>query len=96
MNSISFSVPGVGSLLNWLSPAAYEGSYANGLPWVPHDGIAMIHRGERIVPASQNRSYTANNNLYVDRMYMNNGTDADALAARIAEQSRRTMSGFGG
>ena len=96
VNSINFSVPGVGSPFNWLFPDAYEGSYANGLPWVPHDGIAMIHRGERIVPASQNRSYTANNNLYVDRMYMNNGTDADALAARIAEQSRRTMSGFGG
>ena len=98
VNSIVITGPKIHGLAGLLDTwAGADGFHANGLPWVPYDNyLAYLHRGERVVPASQNRSYTANNNLYVDRMYMNNGTDADALAARIAEQSRRTMSGFGG
>ena len=74
-----------------------DGIHANGLPFVPFDGyIAALHRGERVVPANQNRSYTTNSNLYVDHMVMQGGADADGLAARIAERTRRTMAGFGG
>ena len=72
-------------------------SYANGLPFVPFDGyIAALHKGERVLPASQNRSYTQNSNLYVDKMVMNNGTDVNGLAGAIAERNRRVMAGFGG
>ena len=76
--------------------ALLSGNHANGLPFVPWDGyIAMLHRGERVLTASQNRNYTTNSNLYIENMNMNNGLDADGLAARIAAQTRRTMSGFG-
>lgn len=95
VNRIDISVPGLGSLFSWLAPGSAEG-YANGLPWVPYEGYYHLHRGERVMPANQNRNYTNNSNLYVERMIMNNGTDADALASRIAEQNRRAMAGFGG
>ena len=75
---------------------SFRPGFANGLPFVPWDGyIAMLHRGERVLTASQNRNYTTNSNLYIENMNMNNGLDADGLAARIAAQTRRTMSGFG-
>ena len=74
-----------------------DGQHANGLPFVPFDGyIAALHRGERIVPANQNRSYTTNSNVYFDHVNVGGGVDADGLAARIAERTRRAMSGFGG
>lgn len=75
---------------------AVSGGFANGLPFVPFDGyIAALHKGERIVPANQNKSYTANSNLYVESMYMNNGTDAQGLAAAMAAENRRIRAGFG-
>ena len=44
-------------------------------------------------PTGDMRSF--NSNLYVESMYMNNGTDADGLAAAMAAAQRRTMNGFG-
>ena len=70
--------------------------HANGLPFVPFDGyIAALHKGERIVPANQNKSYSANSNLYVEKMYMNNGQDAQGLAAAMAAENMRIRAGFG-
>ena len=72
-------------------------SHANGLPFVPFDGyIAALHKGERVVPASQNKNYNNTSNVYFDHVNVNNGIDADGLAARIAEHNRRTLAGFGG
>ena len=77
--------------------AASGGSHANGLPFVPFDGYAAIlHKGERVVPAREaygSRTYSSN--LYVENMNMNNGQDADGLAARIAARQRQMMSGYG-
>ena len=74
----------------------FRPGFANGLPFVPFDGYpAILHRGEQVVPAREvsNRSYSSN--LYIENMNMNNGQDAEGLAARIAAANRRTMSGFG-
>ena len=71
--------------------------HANGLFSVPFDGYtAILHKGEQVVPARQvANNRTLNSNLYVESMYMNNGTDAEGLAAAIAAAQRRTLKGYG-
>jgi len=71
--------------------------HANGIWSVPFDGYhAILHKGERVVPEREaNSSRTFNSNLYVESMYMNNGQDVDGLAARVAAENRRIMSGYG-
>ena len=70
--------------------------HANGLPYVPFDGYkAILHKGERVIPAREVQSRSYNSNLYVESMYMNNGTDADGLASAMAAAQRRTMSSLG-
>lgn len=76
--------------------SSIDGTHANGLPFVPFDGyIAALHKGERVVPANQNKNYSATSNLYVESMYMNNGTDAQGLAAAMAAENRRIRAGVG-
>lgn len=71
-------------------------SHANGLPFVPYDGyLASLHKGERVMPAREVQSRSYNSNLYVESMYMNNGTDAEGLAAAMAAAQRRTLNGYG-
>lgn len=74
-----------------------DGFNANGLWSVPFDGYhAVLHKGERVVPAREvGSSRNFSSNLYVESMYMNNGQDADGLAAAMAAAQRRTMSGYG-
>jgi len=68
--------------------------YANGLPYVPSDGLYRLHRGERVTPAREaGRSFSSN--LYVENMNMSGGLSADALAASIAARNQRMMSGYG-
>ena len=74
-----------------------NGSFANGLPFVPWDGyIAMLHRGERVLTANQNRNYTYNNHNYFGNVNLNNGMEVDALADSIAKQTRKQSAGYGG
>ena len=47
------------------------------------------------MPAREVASRNYSSNLYVESMYMNNGTDAAGLAAAMAAAQRRTMSGYG-
>ena len=62
---------------------------------MPSARLAWLHEGERVLTARDNRMYTANSNLYVERMIMNNGQDAAGLAAAMAAQNRRVSAGFG-
>lgn len=98
-SSLQAQLSGLGSFQVSVNPvvsASADGSHANGLPFVPFDGyIAVLHKGERVVPAAQNKNYTANSNLFVEKMYMNNGTDANALAAAMAAENQRIRAGFG-
>lgn len=69
---------------------------ANGMWAVPRDNyLARLHKGEQIVPAREVASRSFSSNLYIESMVMNNGTDVDGLAARVAAQNRRVMNGYG-
>ena len=69
--------------------------YANGLPWVMNDGLYLLHRGERVLTASENKTYTYNNNNYFGSVNLNNGQDIDALCDSIDRHNRRNQRGFG-
>ena len=69
--------------------------FANGLPNVPFDGWYFLHQNEQVVPAREVASRNFSSNMYVEKMIMNNGQDAEGLAGRIAAENQRVMSGFG-
>lgn len=70
--------------------------HVNGIPFVPFDGyIASLHRGERVMPARDNKSYTYNSNTYFGNVNLNNGMEIEALSESIARQNRKTQRGFG-
>lgn len=79
-------------LLNFLG----FGSHANGLPWVPFDGyLAMLHKGERVLTAGQNRQYTINNNTYFSDVHLHNGLEIDALSDSINRRNAQEQRGYG-
>lgn len=80
---------------DWMGEAP-DGNNANGIWSVPFDGyLARLHKNERVVPAREVASRSYSSNLYVEHMIMNNGTDAEGLAAAMAAKQRQTMTGFG-
>ena len=86
---------GGGNFMAELGLGSFHG-HANGIWSVPWDGyLSVLHKGERVVPAREANSNNYSSNLYVESMYMNNGTDADGLAAAMAAAQRRTRAGYG-
>lgn len=77
-------------------PDGVDGSHANGIWAVPRDNyLALLHKEERVIPARQMTSRNFTSNMYIENMNMNGGIDADGLAARVAAENRRIMSGYG-
>lgn len=72
------------------------GGHANGLPWVPYNGyLAVLHQGERVMTARENRNYTINNNTYFGGVNLRNGLEVDALTDSIARQQARQAAAYG-
>ena len=94
IGEVTVPVKLVPEALDWRP--SYMRGHANGLPFVPYDGyLAMLHRGERVLTASANRSYTYNSNNYFGNVNLNNGQDIDALCTSIDRHNRQMQSGFG-
>ena len=72
-----------------------KGSFANGIPWVDDTRLAMLHRGERVLTARENRQYTINNNTYFGGVNLHNGMEVDALTDSMARQQRKQASAYG-
>lgn len=70
--------------------------YANGISFVPDTRLAWLHPGEEVRTAREVGARTFNSNMYFQNVVMNNGQDADGMAARIVAAQRREISGFGG
>lgn len=72
------------------------GGHANGLPFVPYDGyLAVLHRGERVMTARENKTYTFTNNTYFGGVNLHNGMEVDALTDSIARQQARQAAAYG-
>ena len=70
--------------------------FANGLPYVPYDGmLAQLHKGERVMTASENKHYTYNSNNYFGNVNLNNGLEIEALCDSIDRHNRKQRSGYG-
>lgn len=73
-----------------------DGNHANGIWSVPWDGyFAMLHKGERVMPAREVASRNFSSNMYIENMTMNNQMDVQGMADAVAARNRRIMNGFG-
>ena len=72
-----------------------RGPFANGIPWVNDRTLAWLDRGERVLTASENKSYTFNSNTYFGNVNLNNGMQIDALSESLAKQNRRQSAAYG-
>lgn len=63
--------------------------FASGTPFVPRDMLAVVHRGEAIIPAAQNRAGTYGNVAYIT--INSTGGQSDESAATIARQLAKIL-----
>ena len=82
------------SLFSGNKKAVY--SNVNGISFVPYDGyLSVLHKGERVMPAVQNKNYTYNNHTYFGSVNLHNGLEVDALTESIERNNRRKRGGYG-
>ena len=90
---------GGGGMMDYYYEQVFGGfatGFANGLPWVPFDGYpAILHKGERVLTARENRSYTVNNNTYFGGVSLHNGMEVDALTDSIAARNAKQAAAYG-
>jgi len=73
--SIAVATPGGGSPSGW-----GISSYQYGTPFVPKTGLAMLHKGEAVIPANQNTYNTFSPSI---SMTVQGGGDANVIAQEV-------------
>ena len=58
--------------------------------------LSTLAAGASGASAGASKSYNNTSNVYFGNVNVNNGTDLDGMAAKIAEQTKQAMAGFGG
>ena len=89
---------GGGGLKDYFYETVFGGfkpGFANGIPFVPRTQLALLHQGERVLTARENRTYTFNNNTYFGGVNLHNGLEVDALTDSIARQQARQAAAYG-
>ena len=89
---------GGGGLKDYFYETVFGGfkpGFANGIPFVPRTQLALLHQGERVLTARENRTYTFNNNTYFGGVNLHNGMEVDALTDSIARQQARQAAAYG-
>jgi hypothetical protein len=77
------SLRGISSVTGMNIPA-----YATGTNYVPSDGLAYLHKGEAVIPASQNKAGMNGITVNVTGNTISNSRDADKLANTIVSKLR--------
>jgi len=66
--------------------------YASGTPYVPSTGLALIHQGERIIPAEQNRRGFGGNII----IHVNGAGNAQDVRRAAGQGAREALAAFSG
>jgi hypothetical protein len=90
----NLAAPGTSALGPTMGMAAINlPSFAVGTDFVPHDMVAQIHKGERIVPAAQNKpGMTGVGSMHVTQNFY--GAAEPAQQKRAAASAYRSMAGM--
>ena len=92
--------PVAGDIVNNTDKRRRNGSFpffANGIQYVYQDNmLAMLHKGEQVLPAREVNSRNYSSNMYIEKMIMNNDTDARGLADKMAANQKALAAGYGG
>lgn len=72
--------------------AAGVPQFAEGTPYVPNTGLALIHQGERIIPAAQNRGSFGGNII----IHVNGAGSAQDVRRAAGQGAREALAAFSG
>jgi lambda family phage tail tape measure protein len=71
----------------------FIGSFERGIPFVPRTGLAMLHQGERVVTAEDNRQSVGGDTITIN-VYAAQGQDPQEIARAVEQRMARRNRGM--